>query len=255
MQSTGTNQQPYPVMLTLENINMDITAAQVAVGLTFQDKTLLQRALTHRSYLNENPTHPLEDNERLEFLGDAVLDFITGEYLYHRFPEIQEGKLTNLRSALVRTPTLAKFAQQIDLGNYLNMGKGEEESGGRKRDTLLCGAFEALIGSIYLDQGLETTKKFVISFLKSEIEQILSAKSHRDPKSLFQELAQGIHKVTPTYKILHEHGPDHAKTFTVGAFLEDACYGTGNGSNKQKAAQVAAKEALKALQNEIKKEK
>lgn len=234
---------------------MDINAAQTQLEIVFEDKTLLQRALTHRSYLNENPDYLLEDNERLEFLGDAVLDFITGEYLYHRFPEMQEGELTSLRSALVRTETLARFAEKIKLGKHLNMGKGEEESGGKERPTLLCGAFEAIIGAIYLDQGLARVLEFVTPLIKSEVKIILATKSHRDPKSLFQELAQGWYKVTPTYKTIGEEGPDHAKSFIIGAYLNNTCYGKGSGPNKQLAAQNAADAALQALQTEIKAKK
>lgn len=230
---------------------MDINAVQAQLGLVFEDKTLLQRALTHRSYLNENPDYLLEDNERLEFLGDAVLDFITGEYLYHRFPELKEGELTSLRSALVRTETLARFAEKIKLGACLNMGKGEEDSGGRERPTLLCGAFEALMGAIYLDQGLEQALNFVNPLIKPEIKTILATKSHRDAKSMFQELAQGWCKITPTYKTIGEEGPDHAKQFIIGAYLDDTCYGQGVGPNKQLAAQNAAQNALQTLEAEI----
>ena len=145
---------------------MDLQTIEFKLGLTFNDKTLLQRALTHRSYLNENPDRPLDDNERLEFLGDAALDFISGEYLYHRFPEMNEGQLTSLRSALVRTEKLAHFSTKINLGTYLYLGKGEEESGGRKRFPLLCGAFEALMGALYLDQELEAIKAIVIPLSK-----------------------------------------------------------------------------------------
>jgi len=233
---------------------MDIQTIQSNLGLVFKDKTLLQRALTHRSYLNENPGYSLDDNERLEFLGDATLDFITAEYLYHRFPEMDEGQLTSLRSALVRTEKLADFSERIDLGHYLYLGKGEEESGGRERAPILCGAFEALMGAIYLDQGLNVVRDFFIPLIKPEIENILETKSDKDPKSLFQEMAQSWRKITPTYHSLAEEGPDHAKVFTVGAFLGERCYGQGKGPNKQQAAQSAAEVALKQLQKEIRTE-
>jgi ribonuclease-3 len=237
-----------------EAIGMDIQSIQTKLGLSFRDKTLLQRALTHRSYLNENPEHPLNDNERLEFLGDAALDFITGEYLYHRFPEMNEGELTSLRSALVRTEKLAEFSIKIHLGEHLFLGKGEEESGGRQRLPILCGAFEALMGALYLDQSIQAVSNFFIPLIKPEIEEILETKSHKDSKSLFQELAQSWYKITPTYKSLAESGPDHAKEFTVGAFLNDVCYGQGSGPNKQQAAQAAAQAALEALQIEIRRQ-
>ncbi len=230
---------------------MNIEAAETELGVTFNDKTLLQRALTHRSYLNENPDYPLEDNERLEFLGDAILDFVAGEYLYHRFPEIKEGELTSLRSALVRTEMLASFARKINLGAHLNMGKGEEETGGRTRPTLLCGAFEALAGAIYLDQGVERVIELVLPMMRAEIKTILRTQSHHNAKSLFQETAQGWYKITPTYKTIAEEGPDHDKTFIVGAYLGDKRYGEGRGHNKQQATQNAAHAALEKLKAEI----
>ncbi|RME44574.1 MAG: ribonuclease III [Caldilineae bacterium] len=230
---------------------MDMDAAQQQLGLTFRDRTLLQRALTHRSYLNENPDYVLEDNERLEFLGDAVLDFVVGEHLYHRFPEKREGELTNLRSAVVRTEALAEFAAQINLGAHLNMSHGEEEGGGRQRPTLLCGAFEALIGALYLDQGLPAVRAFLMPLIKPKIAAVLENQSHRDPKSLFQEVAQGERKITPIYKTLAESGPDHDKEFVVGAYLGDVCYGEGSGHSKRQAEQAAAQAALQRLRQEL----
>ncbi len=224
-------------------------------GVTFNDPTLLQCALTHRSYLNETSDSSLRDNERLEFLGDAVLDFITGEYLYHHFPDIKEGELTSLRSALVRTEMLADFAERINLGAHLFMGKGEEETGGRHRPAIICGAFEALVGAIYLDQGLPTVVKLVTPFIESEIGTILRTKRHHDAKSQFQELAQSIQKITPKYETIGEEGPDHDKTFTVAVYLDAVEYGRGTGSNKQRAAQAAAQSALKNLHAEMKDKK
>lgn len=232
---------------------MNTKGFEAKLGLVFQDRTLLTRALTHRSYLNEHPEFSLEHNERLEFLGDAILDYITGEYLYHHFPEKPEGELTSLRSALVRTETLARFAHDLDLGSHLNMGKGEEDSGGRTRPALLCDAFEALTGAIYLDQGIEATLAFFIPLIEKTIPAIQKTKSYLDAKSQFQELAQGTHKITPHYQTIEERGPDHAKEFMVGAFLEDTCYGQGVGASKQLAAQAAAQAALQALQAELKK--
>ncbi len=229
---------------------MNIEKTQTALGVPFRDETLLQRALTHRSYLNENPTYPFEDNERLEFLGDAIIDFIVGEFLYHRFPDIKEGELTSRRSALVRTEMLASFARQIDLGSFLLMGKGEEETGGRHREGLLCGAFEALVGAIYLDQGLEKIRELVLPLIESQIENIVRTKSHHDAKSAFQELAQGIKKITPIYKTIDETGPDHAKIFTVATYLNGEEYGRGTGTNKQRAAQDAARAAISHLKAE-----
>ena len=228
-----------------------VAAAEHALQLTFSNKTLLQRALTHRSYLNENPSHPLEDNERLEFLGDAVLDFITGEYLYHRFPEMPEGHLTNLRSSLVRTERLAQFALDLDLGQYLFLGRGEEENGGRERVAILCDAFEALLGAIYLDQGTEAARNFVHAIIEPVLQSTLSAATEKDAKSRLQEIAQSHYQVTPTYRTVKEEGPDHAKEFTVEAVIAERSYGQGTGFSKQTAAQMAAQQALQALEWEL----
>jgi ribonuclease-3 len=214
------------------------------LGIGFCDKSLLQRALTHRSYLNEHPDFPLEDNERLEFLGDAVLDFVTGEYLYHRFPELAEGPLTNLRSALVRRETLARFAKNLSLGAYLLMGHGEEESGGRDRTPTLCAAFEALIGALYLDHGLETVRSFVTQIIGPEVTYTLRGQILKDPKSQLQELAQGQMQCTPRYVTTGESGPDHAKKFTVQVTIGGERFGQGTGLSKQQAAQAAAMDAL-----------
>ncbi len=231
---------------------MNIETAQRDFGVTFSNHDLLQSALTHRSYLNETPNPAVRDNERLEFLGDAVLDFITGEYLYHHFPDVKEGELTSLRSALVRTEMLADFATRINLGAHIFMGKGEEETGGRERPAILCGAFEALVGALYLDRGLDAVRELVTPFIEAEIGTILRTKSHHDAKSQFQELAQSVRKITPHYKTIAAEGPDHNKTFTVAVYLKDVEYGRGKGSNKQRAAQAAARVALDKLHAEIK---
>jgi len=230
----------------------DITDIEQALNLTFADKALLQRALTHRSYLNENPDYPLEDNERLEFLGDAILDFIAGEYLYHRFPEMAEGQLTNLRSALVRTETLARFAGQLNLGDYIFMGKGEEEGGGRKRTAILCDVFEAMIGAIYLERGLDSARQFVQKMIEPALAEILTSDNHKDAKSRLQEVTQSYYQLTPTYRTVKEEGPDHAKEFTVEAVIGHKTYGCGVGLSKQVAAQAAAQQALERVEEEIK---
>lgn len=229
----------------------NIFEAEKALNVTFSNKALLQRALTHRSYLNENPDYPLEDNERLEFLGDAILDFITGEYLYHRFPEMPEGRLTNLRSALVRTETLANFATQLDLGAHLLLGRGEEDSGGRRRSAILCDAFEAFIGALYLDSDLETVRRFVYAIIDPALQAILAADTDKDAKSRLQEVAQSHYQLTPTYRTVLEEGPDHAKEFTVEAVIGGKVYGRGKGFSKQNAAQAAAQAALQVLEREI----
>ena len=229
----------------------DIIEAQTAFNLTFSDKALLRRALTHRSYLNENPDYLLEDDERLEFLGDAILDFITGEYLYHRFPEVAEGRLTNLRSALVRTERLAEFATDLNLGTYIFLGRGEEESGGRERPAILCDAFEALIGALYLDQGIEPTRDFVCRIIEPALHKILVSDAEKDAKSKLQAVAQSHYQLTRTYRTVKEKGPDHPKEFTVDAMSGDQNYGAGIGLSKQNAAQAAAQEALKVLEQEL----
>jgi ribonuclease-3 len=224
--------------------------AQTELGLQFNDRSLLLRALTHRSYLNENPHLALEDNQRLEFLGDAVLDFVTATWLYHHFPEFQEGRLTSLRAALVRTPALAKFARQIRLGAHLRLGKGEDENGGRERAANLCDAFEALVGALYLDGGLPAVERLVYPLLSDETEHVLAAELDRDPKSRFQEWSQGEWGITPRYRTINATGPDHARTFTVEVYVGEEVYGEGQGSSKQTAAQAAAEVALERVRRQ-----
>jgi ribonuclease-3 len=224
-----------------------------AVGVTFADKSLLLRAITHRSYLNEHPGFAFEDNERLEFLGDAVLDFVTGEHLYHRFPELAEGRLTSIRSALVRRETLARWARRLGLGHLLLMGHGEIESGGRSRPATLCAAFEALVGALYLDQGLEAVQRFLDPFIQPEVVLILRKQTDRDPKSRLQELAQGQLRCTPRYSTVGERGPDHAKEFTVEVTICGRAYGQGTGPSKQHAAQAAARSALQWIEDQERK--
>ncbi len=214
------------------------------LGLKFHDYSLLLRALTHRSFLNENPESALEDNERLEFLGDAVLDFVVGAYLYNRFPELDEGGLTRLRSALVRTQTLANFARQLAIGDCLRLGLGEDENGGRRRSPILCAAFEAVVGAIYLDQGLEAVQPLVERLSAPALVKIRAEALHKDAKSEFQVWAQARHNKTPRYRVVSSSGPDHAKTFTLEVLVGDRVWGEGSGSSKQTAAQAAAADAL-----------
>lgn len=226
----------------------DFPELERTLGLEFSDKSLLQRALVHRSYLNEHPDFPLEDNERLEFLGDAVLDFVTGEYLYHRLPELPEGPLTSLRSTLVRRDTLARYARRFNLGRYILMGFGEEASGARERPAILCAAFEAVVGAVYLDQGLEAVRLLIEPLVGPEVTQTLNQHSDKDDKSRLQELAQAHLHHTPRYSTVAERGPDHAKRFTVRATIGGKPYGQGTGRNKQEAAQRAAQAALSRLE-------
>jgi ribonuclease-3 len=216
------------------------------IGLGFKSTMLLTRALTHRSFINENPD-ALEDNERLEFLGDAVLDFLVGAWLYHHYPEMTEGELTLLRTALVRTEQLAAFARQIGLGSAIRLGKGEIVSGGRNRNALLCGGFEALIGGLYLDQGIEAVRDFFEPYLSQAVEQILSEGHPRDPKSVLQEWTQARGLNPPEYHTVKESGPDHEKVFTVEVNINDLVDGVGKGFSKREASKEAAQQALEKL--------
>lgn len=216
------------------------------LGLEFNDPLLLHRSLTHRSYLNEHP-EALEDNERLEFLGDAVLDFVVGAWLYHHYPEMPEGDLTRMRSALVHTEQLADFARQINLGNAMRLGRGESQAGGRERSALLCDTFEAFIGAIYLDGGIEKVEKFLFPFLETASEDILINRKNEDPKSLLQEWAQSQGFYAPQYVTRSEQGPDHSKQFEVAVIIGGEVYAEGVGPSKQAAAKNAARKALEKL--------
>jgi ribonuclease-3 len=223
-----------------------VLALQRALGVSFREPALLREALTHRSYLNEiNQAWP--SNERLEFLGDAVLGMITTNYLYRRFPGVGEGELTNLRSALVRTETLARFAQQINLGQYLFLGRGEEMSAGRRRPGGLACAFEALLGALYLDQGYEAVSAFALGFLEPELTSVVEGRLHKNAKSVLQEVVQARMQQTPTYHLVEESGPDHAKMFTVEVRVGARVLGRGHDRSKRGAEQVAAEAALERL--------
>ncbi|WP_322807604.1 ribonuclease III [Thermanaerothrix sp.] len=216
------------------------------LGLKFKDWLLLSRALTHRSYLNEHP-EAIEDNERLEFLGDAVLDFLVAVWLYHRYPEMPEGDLTRMRSALVHTEQLAEFARRIGLGRALRLGRGEAQAGGRDRPSLLCDTFEALIGAIYLDQGLEAVEAFLIPFLEEAAEDVLLHYRVEDPKSLLQEWAQSQGLAAPRYITRNVYGPEHAKVFEVEVLINGKVCGWGSGSSKHAATKSAARDAIRRL--------
>lgn len=211
---------------------------------TFRDPSLLRRALTHRSFANEHPEEALEDNERLEFLGDAVLDFVVAAFLYRRFPEMREGRLTSLRAALVRTETLASLASEFGIDRELRLGRGEEESGGRSRSPNLCAAFEAVIGALYLDQGLDAVRAWVEPILAPAVDQVLRAELDKDARSLLQEWSQAHLGLTPVYRTVAAEGPDHAKAFTVQVSMGGQVYGEGSGRSKQAASQAAAEAAL-----------
>ncbi len=214
------------------------------LGLPFSNLSLLTRALTHRSYVNEH-SQAVEDNERLEFLGDAVLDFIVGAWVFNRFPEMPEGDLTKMRSALVRNDQLAKFARKLDLGRALRLGRGESSTGGKDRDNLLGSAFEALIGALYLDKDLGTVEAFIHPILDEARESTL--KEIHDPKSRLQEWAQSQKLGAPRYRVTGTSGPDHAVIFEMVVEIAGAVKGSGSGTSKSNAEHVAAQDALNNL--------
>lgn len=214
--------------------------------LPFENLHLLTRALTHRSYLNEHPD-AIEDNERLEFLGDAVLDYIVGAWLYHHFPEMAEGDLTRMRAALVKTSQLAEFGRQISLGDAIRLGRGEEDNGGRNRKAMLCGTFEAVVGALCLDAGMDAVEEFIFPFLGDAVQEILNQQADRDPKSTLQEIVQTGGKAAPRYEVVHDEGPDHAKIFEVHVFDDGVLLGKGQGSSKREASMAAALDALRKL--------
>lgn len=222
---------------------IDLDTFQQRIGYRFRDQSLIRRALTHPSAPNEYPDD-LGDNQRLEFLGDAVLDFIAGAWVYRHYPEFDEGRLTRLRAALVRTQTLARFARQAGIHEALRMGRGEEEAGGRSREASLADAFEAVSGALFLDGGLEAAAAFIEPFISSTAEAILEAEADQDPKSRFQEWSQAELGITPHYRIVTERGPDHAKMFVAEVLLDGRVVGRGSGHSKQAAEQAAAEEAL-----------
>jgi ribonuclease-3 len=218
-----------------------------ASGLSFEDPSLLRRALTHRSYINEHP-EAVEDNERLEYLGDATLDFITAAWIYNRFPEMNEGEMTRLRSALVRTEQLAAFAQEINLGDAIFLGKGEAITGGRERQALLCAAFEALMGALYLDAGLEAVNTYMEPRLLQATQAAIEDERLLDARSQLQMWAQAEIGQTPQYETVSSSGPDHEREFVVAVRVGDRISARGVGRSKQEAAQQAAAQALTEIQ-------
>ncbi len=220
---------------------------QKRLGINFNQPQLLAQALVHRSYLNEATGKGLESNERLEFLGDAVLSFVVSLWLYQKFPDYKEGELTNLRSNLVRTSTLAKIANQLKIGQNLLMSRGEKRAGGEKNLSLLANALEAVIGAIFLDQGMAKAENFIKNQLEPFLSKILSKGEFKDSKSLLQEKIQEKIKETPVYKILKEKGPDHAKIFTVGVYSQKKLLAQATGKSKQEAEEKAARAALEKI--------
>jgi len=224
--------------------NVDLSKFEKYLGFEFKDKGLFSQAFTHRSYLNENRGLKIEHNERLEFLGDAVLELIITEYLYAKYPKKTEGELTSYRAALVRTETLSETATKLGMNDHLLLSKGEMKDIGRARQYILANTFEAVIGASYLDQGYEGAKKFVSAHIFPLIDEIVDKKSWIDAKSQFQERAQEISGITPSYQVISETGPDHDKCFEVGVFLKEEKVAEGRGGSKQEAEQEAAKNGL-----------
>jgi ribonuclease-3 len=224
----------------------ELSQLEQQLGIVFKDKALLERAFVHRSYLNEHPKLGLEHNERLEFLGDAVLELAVTDYLYNTYPN-PEGDLTNWRSALVKTESLSEIAEVLELSQYLKLSRGEAKGNERSRALISANCVEALIGAIYLDQGLDVARDFIAKQVTAKLPAILESGAWVDPKSRFQEIAQERDGHTPIYKVLEESGPDHDKIFVMGVYVGDKLYGKGSGSSKQAAQQVAAANALKQV--------
>jgi len=223
----------------------DFSLFEKKLGFKFKNKDLLVQAFCHRSYLNENPDFYLSHNERLEFLGDAVLELVVTEYLYQKYPKKSEGELTNWRAALVNAKVLGELAKDLDFNNFLLLSRGETKELGKARQYILANTFEALIGAIYLDQGLGSCQKFIKKYLIVKLPEIIEKGLFKDAKSRFQEEAQERVGITPSYKVLEEWGPDHAKHFIIGVFLGKELIAKGEGSSKQEAEEKAAQNGLK----------
>lgn len=225
-----------------------IEEAEKTLGISFSNKDLLKQALTHRSFVYEKNLPELESNEKLEFLGDTILGFIITNLIYRRFPDLAEGALSKLRAHLVSTIALAEIAKEINLGNLLLLGTGEEQSGGRQKTSLLANSFEALLGAIFLDQGTEKAEEFVAKHFRERIEIESSKEASMDFKTRLQELTAKKFGLAPAYTIFHEEGPDHHKVFHAEVAVGKNVYGRGKGSSKKEAEQAAAQETLKLLE-------
>jgi ribonuclease-3 len=223
---------------------VDFTKFEKKIGFEFIDKDLLKQAFTHRSYLNENPSWKLGHNERLEFLGDAVLELIVTQYLYENYPHEPEGVLTSYRAALVNADMLAEVAEDASLNDCLLLSRGEKKDLGKARFYILANTFEAFVGALYLDQGYEAARLFISKYLLPHIGEVIEKKLYKDPKSVFQEEAQEKNEVTPSYEVIKEYGPDHDKHFVVGVYIKEELVAEGEGSSKQEAQQNAAENGL-----------
>ena len=226
---------------------LDTATLQQSLGVSFKKLSLLKQALVHSSYANENPSLAPASNERLEFLGDAVLDMVVAAKLYRDFPDLSEGEMTKLRAVLVRRDTLSKIAKALRLGDHLYLGKGEEPSGGRDKPANLAGALEAIIGAIFLDRGSTTSEDFILRLLNTELHKVVSRRTGTDYKSDLQELIQAREQQTPTYHVIEATGPDHDKRFTVEVRVGNTVLGTGSGKSKKAAETEAARSTLERL--------
>lgn len=240
---------PYISTIISKGMVLDLITLQKTLGVTFENQSLLEQALVHDSYVNENPDLAPMSNERLEFLGDAILGAVVAEKLYQDFSDYAEGKLSQLRADLVRRDTLARIAQGMELGQYLYLGKGEEASGGRHKTPNLAGVLEAVVGAIYLDRGLTKTKEFIRELLAGEYEKLTNAGTSNDYKSQLQEVIQAKEQRTPTYILINSRGPDHNRWFSVEVRLGEKLLGRGEGKSKKVAESEAARDALERLRS------
>ena len=225
---------------------MNFNEFEEKIEYHFKDQRLLEQAFTHRSYINENRSQGREHNERLEFLGDAVLELVVTEYLFAKYPDKPEGNLTSYRAALVNTTSISQSATKLGVNEFLLLSRGEAKDTGRARQIILANAFEAVIGAIYLDQGYESAKKFIAEQLFHKTDEVVEKGLWQDAKSRFQEIAQEKNAVTPSYDVISQAGPDHDKRFVVGVYLGEEQVATGEGRSKQEAEQVAAQRALES---------
>jgi ribonuclease-3 len=224
----------------------DYKELEKKIGVKIKNHDFLKTAFVHKSYINEHRGENIEHNERIEFLGDAVLELAVTDYLFKKCPDSDEGEMTSFRSALVKGKHLAEVSEELNLGKYLFLSRGEEKSGGRDKKYILANTLESLIGAIYLDHNYGVAEKFIKKFILAKLDDILEKDLHIDAKSRFQEISQEKEEVTPHYEVMEEKGPDHDKNFTMGVFIRDELVATGEGSSKQKAEESAAKNALKA---------
>lgn len=225
----------------------DLKNLEKKLGFVFKNQALLNEAVTHRSFLNENPEWPFPHNERLEYLGDAVLELAVSDFLFKKYPDVDEGKLTSYRAALVNYQMMARVAKEFGLEDFLLLSKGEAKDNGKAREVILADSSEALIGAIYLDQGYEQAANFIANNVLPHLDQVIEEGLYQDPKSLLQEIIQEDKKITPTYRVIEESGPEHQKNFLVGVYFEDELIAEGPGTSKQEAERQAAEKAIEVL--------